>query len=109
VACIATDAGPTGDAGDVDAGDDAGDASAEAAAPVTVTVDGCASCVSGHCGDPKKACAAGTECESFLGCARACADATCIDTCGTNFASGKEAARELADCTFTACKADCGL
>lgn len=106
--CATSDAGT--DDGGADAGDDAGDAG-DAAAPVVVTVDGCRSCVSGHCGDPKKACGPGTECERFLECARACepSDASCNDSCGSTYASGKEAARELADCTLTACKADCGL
>jgi hypothetical protein len=93
--------GGTGDAGD------AGET--DAAAPPAVTVAGCASCVSGKCGDPKKACGIGSECEKFLACAHACADTGCIDACGATFATGKEAAAELSTCTFTACEAACGL
>jgi hypothetical protein len=95
-----------GDAGDVDAGDDGGDASTP---PPPVTVSGCSGCIAGNCGDPKKACAVGSECESFLDCGSACKDTACIDGCGTNFASGKEAARELSDCVVTACASACGL
>lgn len=116
-ACGVTDAGAddgaTLDAA-VDAGDagDAGDASdaADAAGPAPASgVDACASCIAGKCGDPKKACALGTECSAFLGCAHACADAACVDACGKARATGKASATELSSCTLTSCRSACGL
>ena len=109
--CTDGDAGL--DASDTDAGDadtDAGDADTDAApAPAPVTVDGCASCVAGKCGDPKKQCAPATECAAFLGCVAACSDAACAEDCGSKHATGKAAAESLASCTLAACSAACGL
>lgn len=114
-ACGATDAGADADADDgaaADAADagDSGDADADAAVPAPATgVDTCASCVSGKCGDPKKACALGTECAAFLGCAHACADVACVDACAKARATGKASAMELSSCTLTSCRSACGL
>lgn len=94
----ATDAGDAGDAGD--------DASALPEAP---SVDRCAGCVSDRCGDAKKACALGTECSAFLGCAYGCADASCVDECGKSHSTGKASAMELSGCTLTSCSSPCGL
>lgn len=110
------------DAGDLDASADA-DADAEADAdagadaeagapvvpPVAASVDACASCVAGICGDATKACALGTECSVFLGCAYACTDASCVDGCGAAHATGKVGAMELSSCTLTSCRSACGL
>jgi hypothetical protein len=106
----AKDSGTT-DAGDPDAGDGSttADGGADAEAPVVVSVDGCASCVAGKCSDPKKLCALGSECASFLACAKACSDAACAEECGRQHATGKVAAVELANCTTAACKTACGF
>jgi hypothetical protein len=105
-------------AGSVDAGSgaadastlDASDADADAPpAPVMASVDACASCVAGRCGDATKACALGTECSVFLACAYACADAPCVDACGTAHSTGKASATELSSCTLTSCRSACGL
>ena len=106
------------DAGGVDAGGsrcrrcggdaDAGDAGA-AVAPVTASVDACTSCVANKCGDAKKLCALATECSVFLACAYACADASCVDGCGTAHSTGKASAMELSSCTLTSCRSACGL
>jgi hypothetical protein len=112
-----------GDAGDdgaaTDAGDDGGDASiadagaddadAGTTAPVTPTVDTCNSCVSSECGDPKKACAIGSECAAYLECAFAAADAAATEECGRQHATGKTAAAELATCTRVGCSIACGF
>ena len=103
------DAG-SGDAGPGDAGDDADASDAGATVtPVPASVDACTSCVSGKCGDAKKACALGTECSVFLACAYACADASCVDGCGTAHSTGKASAIELSSCTLTSCRSACGL
>ncbi len=118
--CGGEDAGADADvpdSGSADAGDpDGGDAGAptdagadDAEAPVGVSVDGCASCVASKCGDPKKLCALGSECATFLACAKACSDAACVDECGRQHATGKVAAVELATCTTAGCKAACGF
>lgn len=85
---------------------DAGDAG-DAALPVTV--EGCASCVTGNCGDPRKACANGTECAAYLGCVHACVGPSCVNECEQKHATGKVAAVALASCAHTACSAACGL
>jgi hypothetical protein len=92
---------------DVDADTDA----AADAAPAPVTADGCASCVSGKCGDAKKLCALGTECAGYLGCVYACppGDEACAQSCGQEHATGQAAAESLASCTFAACSSACGL
>jgi hypothetical protein len=97
-ASAASDAGDAGDAADADA-----------TAPPPSGVDACASCVANRCGDPKKTCALGTECASFLSCTAACGDAACADDCGRRFASGKELAVELSNCTLAGCRSSCGL
>jgi hypothetical protein len=102
--CAEPAGGDAGSDADVDAGD-AGDA----AAPAPVTADGCASCVASKCGDPKKTCAIGTECEAYLVCTHACGDAKCADDCGLQRASGKAAAEGLSSCARAACSAACGL
>lgn len=116
-ACGGGDAGaPQNDAAtDLDAGDagDAaaqGDADADAAvpAPEAPSADRCSTCVSDRCGDPKKACAIGSECSAFLACAYACTDVACVDACGTAHSTGKESARELTNCTLTSCRSACG-
>lgn len=99
-----TDSGLSADGGD------AGDAGADASlSPAPSGVDACASCVAGKCGDAKKACALGTECSAFLGCAYGCADAACVDACGKSRATGKASATELSSCTLTSCRSACGL
>jgi hypothetical protein len=106
------DAGaPLGDAAtDLDAGDagDAGDAAADAAAPEAPSAERCAACVNGSCGDPKKACAIGSECSVFLACAYGCTSAACVDACGAAHSTGRESARELTNCTLTSCRSACG-
>ena len=93
-----TDASDAGDAGDADA----------TAAPAAPGVDPCSSCVSGRCGDAKKACALGTECSLFLACAYGCADVSCVDACGKAHSTGKASATELSTCTLTSCRSACG-
>lgn len=95
----ASDAAPA-DGGASDAAADAGDA----AVPAPET---CASCVT-RCGDQKKACAIGSECDGYLQCAMACADAACVGQCGTSFASGRQAAKDLARCVRITCGTVCG-
>ena len=93
---------------DLDAGD-AGDAdAAEAAAPEAPSADRCSTCASDRCGDPKKACALGSECSLFLACAYGCTDVACVDACGAAHSTGKESARELSSCTLTSCRSACG-
>lgn len=106
-----TDGGGITDGGGAADGGDAGDAGAVDASvtPAPSTVDACASCVAGKCGDAKKACALGTECSAFLGCAYACADAACVDACGKSRATGKASATELSSCTLISCRSACGL
>ncbi|MBL8613892.1 MAG: hypothetical protein JNL38_41515 [Myxococcales bacterium] len=91
----ATDAGPA-DAAASDAGD--------AATPAPET---CASCVT-RCGDAKKACAIGSECDGYLQCAMACTDAACVSQCGVTFASGRQSAKDLARCVRITCGTVCG-
>jgi hypothetical protein len=113
--CASTDAGTdannTSDAGAADASDlDAGDASdGGAVAPPVQGVDACASCVAGSCGDAKKLCGLGSECEAFLACAFGCTDASCVDACGSSHSSGKASAMALSSCTLTSCRSACGL
>jgi hypothetical protein len=105
----ADDGGSTDDAAtDPDASGDAGDAAAEAAAPEVPSADRCATCVSDRCGDPKKACALGSECSLFLACAYACTDVACVDACGKAHSTGKQSATELSNCTLTSCRSACG-
>lgn len=98
------------DAG-TDGGDDAGDGGdAGAAAPAPkASVDSCASCVSGKCGDAKKACALGTECAAYLACVYAAKDAAGAEDCGRLHATGNVAAVELASCTNAGCTDACGF
>lgn len=116
----ATDASDASDAADdvatADAGGDAADASADAEAgtptPTMPTVDTCSSCVSGKCGDAKKACAIGSECAAYLECtfaAAASASASAADECGRQHATGKTAAAQLATCTRVGCTDACGF
>jgi hypothetical protein len=108
------DAGTSqGDAAtDLDAGDggDASDADADAGtpAPEAPSADRCSSCVADRCGDPKKACAIGSECSAFLACAYGCTDVACVDACGKAHSTGKESATELTNCTLTSCRSACG-
>lgn len=119
----ATDAGDAGDASDDAAAADAGDGGLDASvidgragdggdagttAPAT-GADACASCVSNECGDPKKACAIGSECAAYLECAYAAASAAAADECGRQHATGKTAAVELATCTRVGCSDACGF
>jgi hypothetical protein len=117
----ASDAGDAGDDGatNADAGDDAGDggvsdagandaADAGTATPVNPVVV-CTSCVNSECGDPKKACAIGTECAAYLECTFAAADAAAAEECGRQHATGKTAAAELATCTRVGCSNACGF
>jgi hypothetical protein len=119
-ACGEVDAGDSGTSNDAatdpDADPDAGEAGAPDAdvdsgvsPPIATGVDACASCVSGKCGDAKKSCALGSECNTYLGCAYACADAACVDACGKSYATGKASALELSSCTLTSCRSACGL
>lgn len=113
------DAGPSDASDATDASDDAGDASivdggvdAEAGPteqPEAPSVDACTSCVSGKCGDAKKACAIASECAAYLECAFAAADAALADECGRQHATGKVAAVELATCTRVGCSDPCGF
>lgn len=111
----ASDGGLTdaSDAALADGGDagDGGEAGAEAGspAPAAPTVETCASCVSSRCGDATKACALGTECGAFLGCAYGCLDASCAAACEVSHATGKASATELSSCTLTSCRSACGL
>lgn len=82
------------------------DAAADAA---VVTSKTCSDCVAARCGDPKKPCGVGTECDRYLGCAYACKDAACVTDCGSRYATGQSAAADLAGCTVAACSAACGL
>ena len=108
---------PDKDAGDAGGGDaevdpdagDAGDASdANDGAAPPPSADSCSSCAANRCGDQKKACAIGSECSTFLGCAYGCADAACVDACGKALSTGKASATELASCTLTSCGSACG-
>ena len=104
------DAGDAGDAAtELDAGD-AGDADASdaGAPPEAPSADLCLACAANRCGDQKKACALGSECSTFLGCAYGCTDAACVDACGTAHSTGKASATELANCTLTSCRSACG-
>lgn len=109
-----TDAGDAGDDGAAsDAGDDA-DASADGSTdagstPVDPSLAACTSCVSGKCGDAKKACAIASECAAYLECAFAAADAAAADECGRQHATGQTAAVELATCTRVGCSDACGF
>lgn len=98
-----SDAGASDAASDAAASDAAADATADAAPPET-----CAACVT-RCGDTKKACAIGSECDGYIQCAMACADATCVSQCGTTFPSGKQASQDLARCVRITCGATCGV
>lgn len=86
-----------------------GDAGGDAGVPIKVSVDGCASCGDDKCGAAKKACAIGSECAAFLSCVAACSEATCSTECGTKYATGKNAAQELASCVEAGCREACGL
>jgi hypothetical protein len=110
------DAGPScGDAGTTpDAGSDAGivgDAGDGGLPPIPPppTVDACIQCAASKCGDALRACAIGSECARYLSCVHDCTSESCASTCGTNFASGKTAAQELATCTTTGCVSACGF
>jgi hypothetical protein len=108
-----TDAGSdsgvdAGDGGDA-AADDAGTETDGGTTPVVPSVDGCASCTAGKCGDAKKQCVLGSECAAYLTCAKACADAACVDDCGRQHATGKAASVELAACTTASCSEVCGF
>ena len=105
------DAGTSSDAAvDLDAADAGPDSAAPAApaAPPAPSAEGCSSCGANKCGDPKKACAIGSECDSFLACAYVCADAACVDACGKAHSTGRVSATELANCTLTSCRSACG-
>jgi hypothetical protein len=107
---VQDDGGTSADAAtDPDAGD-AGDADASdaATAPEAPSADRCSTCVASRCGDPKKACAIGSECSVFLACAYGCADVACVDACGKSHSTGKESATELSTCTLTSCRSACG-
>lgn len=93
------------DAGDVDAGD-AEATDAGAAAP---TAESCFTCANDECTSAKQACAVGTECAAYLACVLACDDAACASACNGLHATGKVAATELAACTESSCKIECGL
>ncbi len=101
------DAADAGDAGEAGADADA-DAAAPAPAPAP-SVDGCASCVSGKCGDAKKACALGSECAAYLACVYAAKDAAGAEDCRRLHATGEVAAVELASCTNAGCTDVCGF
>lgn len=105
------DAGDAGDAAvaDASANDGGADAGPSDSGVDPTNVDRCASCVSTACADPKKACAVGTDCASFLACTYACTDAACATQCGVTYSAGKTAASTLSNCTITNCSGACGL
>jgi hypothetical protein len=108
----ASNDGAASDAGadDADAGetDAAADADAGTMTPVNPAA-ACASCISGACGDAKKACAIGSECAAYLECAFAADDVAATEECGRQHATGKSAAVELATCTRVGCSDACGF
>ncbi|MBS2016939.1 MAG: hypothetical protein JST00_28895 [Deltaproteobacteria bacterium] len=117
-----TDASDAGDAGDAasdaaaaDGGDAGGEVVPDAGTPFTAEVERCSACVTTSCADPKKACAAGTECASFLACMFACGaeggarEEACAAGCATTYPAGKTAATSLSSCTISSCSGACGL
>jgi hypothetical protein len=99
----ASDAGSNADAGADGGSVDAG----PVAAPVTAAT--CSSCIGGACNDQKQQCPIASTCDLYLSCSTGCTTASCVADCGTAYATGKQAAGQLAMCVDTSCKAQCGL
>ena len=100
------------DGGDASITDASADADADTDAGPTTPVNPvaeCSTCVANECGDPKKACAIGSECAAYLECAFAAVDTAAAEECGRQHASGKTAAAELATCTRVGCSNACGF
>lgn len=101
------------DAGDADAGEPADATSPDAgetdAAEPPPGPDACVACAAANCSAAVSACASATECGQFLACSSGCKTAPCVDDCGSQHATGKVAATELATCTASNCQKSCEL
>ncbi len=67
----------------------------------------CTLCTTANCNAEFNACTADSPCTAFLQCSQQCTDATCIETCHTNFPS--DLALDLEACMCTSCDTSCTL